>query len=441
MHLLQLSGLMILFLKSLDGYRSRKLFAFHSTKLVERLYIIHPIALAFSALLCLMSLITGAFEYYDQSLLLLITCSCIAGFIKRFYYYFPNNLESELEGLSMLCILALAFENLAVAELFSTAFFVISISAGLAKIKSTSWKPNGIALISFLTVPWQLRNRLRHYISVNISKLYSKTSLFRFFIVSLQVITPWAQLLSGIFIVTSLFSSQSSNILAISLLFQALFALTLFISADLGWIPHFQLWLTILFFYCYEINNVLPAESNFSTEGAGVGLFYLTGYCIFTVYSEFINIRQKLPVFAKKILSTIAIPLEPFSMFTEIESKLLITNRIIPAEDKTPGDFYFLKQTTKLSRYLMYHLYDSNDFVIFNHRLTAPPPSNKQPDYVSQFYSIINSLSSGQIVMYIYTWDKKNYSFASKLHLTLTISQQSWGIQRISLRRNHDNSQ
>ena len=397
------------------------------------MYTIHPLLLASSTLICFTATIAGNFAYYDQSFSLLICCSFLAGFTKRFHSTFPNNLEFKLEGLTMLCILALVFQRFATAELFSAAFFVISISAGSEKIKSPSWKPNGLALISFLTAPWQLRSALRRYICTHISKFYSTNQPFRIFITSLQIITPWAQVISGTVVLISLFRVELLTALPIVIILQVVFAITLLLVADLNWIPHFQAWLTINFYHCFEIKKTLSLENNPIDGWTSIGAIYLLAYIFFTMFSESMNTQRILPIFAKKILSTIAIPLQPFSMFTENENKPLITHSVKTTENKFTKNFFALKQITRHSRNLVYQLYETNEFAILHHKYIIPQTQGKTSLFKRQLYSVTNYLGAGEILLYVQIWDNEKHAFESTFKSKLTVEKLDFGIQKISL--------
>jgi len=376
----------------------------------------------------------------------LIVCCCIAGFGKRLNCTFSNGLEYYFEGIALLSTLALAFKSNAAAGILSASILIISISAGTEKTKCQLWSSkSGRALIMFLILPWQSREFIRN----TTSHQYAKSNSFRIVLNSLQILVPWIQIISGIWLLTMLFMHSSNNLIFIPIGLQLLFAITLFIIADLSWIPFFYVWLILVFCLGLE-ENISNLSINYSSQGLilSLSMFYIMLSALNIILSTLNSSVTKriivsLPKCVVKILYAFSIPRGVFSMFTERNLSNMITHYIenaqgLPILNAFTSNGLRSKAQNLSSRDLFTLLYPLGDFISLNCTNFTDEYIYKSTYHKRQCNAIFEEIGSGTISFFQHIWDEDSFKFNSTLIAEMFIEMSCKGSKKLRLNKGKD---
>ena len=430
-YLLELSGLTILFFRSVDSYRNRELFTYSFNKLFKIIYFIYPLALIFTLLVGIFLFVSHNNQNFDILFSSSIICCCIIGFIKRSNDYFINYLEYDLEGLCMLCMVSLVLRSYFATELLSSLIFIISIASGLEKLKCESWKPSGLALISFLTLPWQVRFGVRNNIRKFFSTHYKNRLIFRYVIQSIQIFTPFGQIISGAFLLFAVFYSQSLIITNIMFISQILFALALYLVADLHLIPFMQLWVVLNFYCSYSVNSLLPSASDPNNTIIVLSIIYCLSFFVMAIIYTLISCPLNFHDRVSRFFSIFSLPVRPFSMFTLKTGSEILTHCINRSDSVLLKNPYHTVHFTRYSRNLINYLYSFDHFSLLRCKFLEEKSYANQLIYQQQFNSIVNFINSGEIYFYKHHWNQQRFVFHKSLYATLKVEMISPGVQRI----------
>jgi len=276
------------------------------------------ISLIACSMLILSILFLQVFSFlYIPQLLLYICAVCtlllLAVRSNRLY----NSIEDIYEGLLVISLAAyfISSNPLPIFVISSLVHFT-SLSAGVQKLSSRMWRrPNTFALAKFMALPSVARESSRSFVS-----MYSRHNVFRKAISSIGFIAPYLQIFFPvIFIFGALFDIYWFALSGF--LFQLLFALSLFLIADLSWITSFYLLLSCIAWFSLSVLKdfdffTITTVSAFTSLFAS--LFSLTS--IFLLFSSSHSVAP---------LRRICLGIGPFSMFTEKHSHNIITHHFL----------------------------------------------------------------------------------------------------------------
>ena len=221
-------------------------------------------------------------------------------------------LESHYTSNIALLLLSLSSGSYLATIIFSSSILISSISAGMAKLTDPLWTTNPIGLQLFLALPW----RIRPFIVGFHIHLLSFSPLYKSFLFLATRITPYAQIVSAVLLLLSVFVSHTApsftySVFLFPLIFQLLFAFLLLAFAGLGLIPYlYSFGIVIFAFFTFNISHLHPEFSIFDPSSIFSVVYIIIYICgCFRLLDKF---SPKLSFLLRPL-----VPSGPHYMFTE----------------------------------------------------------------------------------------------------------------------------